>query len=66
MKTPEEKVDEIYDKFYGNTPVRTDLADIVMDQHLSWLNTIIAIELLVEVTNNDFWGECLRIAKLKS
>ena len=69
--TPEETVKELYDKFYGHTPVRKTQSKIEIDKGSVKLDTILAIETVIDAIKHEdnrmyyeieYWKKCLVIA----
>lgn len=68
---PTEKVKEIYNKVYGNTPTRIDVKLIESDKSSAKLNTIFVIETVIgSIKHEDnrmyyeieYWKNCLAVA----
>lgn len=68
---PTEKVKEIYNKVYGNTPTRMDIKLIESDKSSAKLNTILVIETVIDAIKNEdnrmyyeieYWKNCLAVA----
>jgi hypothetical protein len=69
--TPEEKVKEMYDKFYGHTPTRKNMNKIEIDKGSAKLDTIFAIETVIDAIKDEdnrmfyeieYWKNCLVVA----
>jgi hypothetical protein len=68
---PTEKVKEIYNKVYGNTPTRMDVRLIESDKSSAKLNTILVIETVIDAIKHEdnrmyyeieYWKNCLTVA----
>ncbi len=68
---PTEKVKEIYNKVYGNTPTRMDVKLIESDKSSAKLNTILVIETVIDAIKHEdnrmyyeieYWKNCLAVA----
>ena len=68
---PTEKVKEIYNKVYGNTPTRMDARLIESDKSSAKLNTIFVIETVIDSIKHEdnrmyyeieYWKNCLAVA----
>jgi hypothetical protein len=66
-----EKVKEIYNKVYGNTPTRMDVRLIESDKSSAKLNTILVIETVIDAIKHEdnkmyyeieYWKNCLTVA----
>jgi hypothetical protein len=69
--TPEEKVKEMYDRFYGHTPTRKRTDKIEIDKGSAKLDTIFAIETVIDAIKHEdnrmyyeieYWKNCLIVA----
>jgi hypothetical protein len=69
--TPEEKVKEMYDSFYGHTPTRKRTDKIEIDKGSAKLDTIFAIETVIDAIKHEdnimyyeieYWKNCLTVA----
>jgi len=68
---PTEKVKEIYNRVYGNTPTRMDVKLIESDKSSAKLNTILVIETVIDAIKHEdnrmyyeieYWKNCLAVA----
>ena len=68
---PTEKVKEIYNRVYGNTPTRMDVKLIESDKSSAKLNTILVIETVIDAIKHEdnrmyyeieYWKNCLTMA----
>lgn len=68
---PTERVKEIYNKVYGNTPTRMDVKLIESDKSSAKLNTILVIETVIDAIKHEdnrmyyeieYWKNCLAVA----
>ena len=69
--TPTEKVKEIYNKVYGNTPTRISVRLILSDKISAKLNTILVVETVIDSIKHEdnrmyyeieYWKNCLTVA----
>jgi hypothetical protein len=68
---PTEKVTELFNRFLGNTPTRMDKRLIESDRGSAKLNTILAIETVIDAIKHEdnrmyyeieYWKNCLVVA----
>ena len=68
MENVKNEVEKMYNKFYGNTLVRLDKKDIRLDKDSAKMDTIYAIECIINAIKHEdnrmyyeikFWNECL-------